>query len=66
MNPDDAQALAFRDQLWASLPALLPEINRLAVGDFDGTERQRQMIRVVARVVMAELDFRARESRLDG
>lgn len=65
MSPDDAQALAFRDQLWASLPALLPEIQRLAVGELDGTERQRQMIRVVARVVMAELDFRARDSQLD-
>ena len=65
MNPDDAQALAFRDQLWASLPALLPEIQRLAAADFDGSERQRQMIQVVARVVLAELEFRANESRLE-
>ncbi len=65
MNPDDAQALAFRDQLWASLPALLPEIQRLAAADFDGSERQRQLIQVVARVVLAELDFRAKESRLE-
>ncbi len=65
MNPDDAQALAFRDQLWASLPALLPEIKRLAAADFDGSERQRQMIQVVARVVMAELEFRANETRLE-
>jgi hypothetical protein len=65
MNPDDAQALAFRDQLWASLPALLPEIKRLAAADFDGSERQRQLVQVVARVVMAELEFRANESRLE-
>jgi hypothetical protein len=65
MDPDRIQALAYRDQLWASLPALLPEINRLAEGNLDGSERERQLIQVLARVVTAELQFRAEESRLD-
>jgi hypothetical protein len=65
MDPDHVQAGAFRDQLWSSLPALRPEIERIAKGDFDASERQRQIIQIVARVVLAELQFRADESRLE-
>jgi hypothetical protein len=65
MDADRIQALAYRDQLWSSLPALLPEINRLADGNLDGSERERQLIQVLARVVAAELQFRAAESKLD-
>jgi hypothetical protein len=65
MDPDRIQALAYRDQLWSSLPVLLPEINRLADGSLDGSERERQLIQVLARVVAAELQFRAEESKLD-
>jgi hypothetical protein len=65
MDPDRLQAVAYRDQLWASLPVLLPEINHLADGNFDGSDRERQLIQVLARVVTAELQFRAEESRLD-
>jgi hypothetical protein len=65
MEPDHVQASAFRDQLWASLPALLPEINRIAKGEFDGSERERQLIQVLAKVVTAELQFRADDSRLE-
>jgi hypothetical protein len=65
MDPEHAQATAFRDQLWASLPALLPEIALLAKGEFSGTEREKQLIQVVAKVVAAELQFRADDARLD-
>jgi hypothetical protein len=62
MAPDDAQEISERDQFWASLRALRPEIERLAGGDFDGSERQRQMILLLARVVVAEMTYRAREA----
>ena len=58
MDPERAQALAERDQLWASLRPLLPEIERVAAGDFDGSERQEGIVRLAARIVAAELKFR--------
>jgi hypothetical protein len=60
VKPEDAQESAERDQLWASLRQLRPEIEALATGAFQGTERERQLMLVLARVVMAELDFRIR------
>ena len=65
MDPDRIQATAYRDQLWSSLRALLPEINRIADGQFDGSERERQILQILARVVVAELQFRADESPMD-
>ncbi len=62
MTPEDSQRLrdaAERDQLWASLRALLPEVERLAGGAWDGTERELQLVRVLAGVVAAELRYRA-------
>jgi hypothetical protein len=41
------------------LRQLLPEIVRLAHAQSDGSERERQLIQVIARVVEAELKFRA-------
>jgi hypothetical protein len=61
MEPDDIQAVAARDQLWASLRALLPEIEALAAGSWTGTEREQQIIQLVARIVVAEMRFRAEE-----
>jgi hypothetical protein len=61
MDPDHLQAIAARDQLWASLRSLLPEINRLAEGQSDGSERERQIVQLLARIVAAELGFRAEE-----
>jgi hypothetical protein len=61
MDPITAQETAERDQLWASLRALRAEIDRLAAGEFDGSERQRQLVVVLARIVGAEMTFRARE-----
>jgi hypothetical protein len=60
MDPENAQEIAERDQLWASLRQLDREIHALALGQFDGSDRQRQVIQVLARVVSAELGFRAR------
>jgi hypothetical protein len=63
MDPDQLQTIAARDQLWASLRVLRPEIEQLANGQFGGTEREWEIIRILARIVSAELDFRANEGR---
>ena len=62
MDPDHMQAIAARDQLWSSLRSLLSDIDRLAQGQFDGLEKERELIQLVARIVAAELAFRAEES----
>lgn len=62
MEPLQAQETAERDQLWASLRALKPEIERLAAGDFVGSDRQRQLVVVLAQIVAAEMTYRAREA----
>src|SRR5215469_2770083 len=41
---EQAQESSERDQLWASLRALRPEIDRLAAGQFDSSDRQRQIM----------------------
>jgi hypothetical protein len=61
-DADHLQASAARDQLWASLRALVPEISRLAAGEFSGSEREQQLVRVMARIVEAEMKFRAESS----
>ena len=58
MDPEQAQETSERDQLWASLRPLRPEIERLAAGEFDGSERQQQLSLVLARIVLAEIKFR--------
>jgi hypothetical protein len=60
MDPEQAQESSERDQLWASLRALRPEIERLAAGQLDSSDRQRQIISVLARIVVAEMDYRAK------
>lgn len=62
MDPSEAKETSERDQLWASLRALRPEIDRLAAGEFDGSERHRQLVVVLAQIVAAEMDFRNRLS----
>jgi hypothetical protein len=59
MDSEDLQAVAARDQLWASLRALLPEIEGLAAGAWDGSDRQRQIIQLLSRIVVAEMRYRA-------
>jgi hypothetical protein len=62
MDPQQAQESSERDQLWAGLRALRPEIDLLAAGHFDSSERQQQIIALLARIVAAEMDFRARSA----
>jgi hypothetical protein len=57
MDPEDLQAIANRDQLWAGLRPLLPEIAQIAGGEFQGSEREHRLIQVLARIVLAEVDF---------
>lgn len=66
MDPERAREVAERDQLWASLRGLRAAIDRLAADGPDGSERDRKIASVLARVVAAELDFRARETGEDG
>lgn len=62
MDSDEAKEISERDQLWASLRALRPEIDRLAAGDWDQSERQKKLVLLVAQIVAAEMDFRARDA----
>lgn len=62
MNPEQAMEIAERDQLWASLRDLRPEIDRLAGGKFEASSRQAQIVQLLARIVAAELDFRVRQA----
>ena len=59
MDAEHLQAIAARDQLWSSLRVLLPEIRRLAEDHLDDPARERQVVQLLARVVAAELQFRA-------
>jgi hypothetical protein len=65
VEPEQAQESSERDQLWASLRALRAEIDKLAAGEFDGSEWQRQVVVLVSRIVAAEMDFRARAAASD-
>ncbi len=62
MDAEQAQESSERDQLWASLRALRPEIDRLAAGQFDSSDRQRQIISVLARIILAEMDYRTKDA----
>jgi len=60
MDSDQAQEISERDQLWASLRALRSEIERLAAGTFEQSEAQSKLVALLARIVVAEMDFRNR------
>lgn len=62
MNPEQAQEVAERDQLWASLRALRPQIDRLAAGAFEGSPAQQAVVTLLARIVAAEMQFRERHA----
>lgn len=62
MDSDQAQETSERDQLWASLRALRPEIELLAAGQLDPTERNAKMMLLLARIVLAEMDYRDRDA----
>jgi hypothetical protein len=65
VEADKLQEIAARDQFWSSLRALLPEIERLAQGEFADDPRERDLVQLLARVVSAELQFRARQTEPD-
>ena len=58
MDEEHLQASAARDQLWASLRLLLPEINVLAQGQSDGSPRERQSAILLATSGHALSDLR--------
>lgn len=62
MDAERLKAIAARDQFWASLRVLLPEIESLAAGNLGTTLREHELVQILARVVVAELHFRAGES----
>jgi hypothetical protein len=61
MEPLQAQDIADRDQLWANLRVLRPEIEKMAVREIGAGDRRQQLEVLLARIVLAELDYRARE-----
>jgi hypothetical protein len=63
MDPEHLQEIAARDQFWASLRLLQAEIEQLAAGTFGNSERERQVVQLLARVVAAELRFRAERAQ---
>lgn len=54
-----------RYQLWASLRALRPEIDRLAAGHLEPNERGAQLVVLLARIVGAEMDFRLKDEEAE-
>jgi hypothetical protein len=64
MDPEQSE-ISERDQLWASLRSLLPDIEVLAAGKFDFSERQQQIVTILARIIKSELDFRSRTAAID-
>jgi len=56
---EGSEATKARDQFWTSLQTLQPELVRIAQGEFDGTDRQKQLLRIIAQVTVFELKFRA-------
>jgi hypothetical protein len=62
MDADELQEGAARDQLWASLRALVPEIALLADGHFTGSEREQQLVQLLARIVASEMEYRAKRA----
>ena len=60
MDSDNLREIAERDQLWASLRDLRGEIQQVASGEFDDSQRQQKLLVLLARIVAAEMDFRSK------
>jgi hypothetical protein len=58
MDSDKLREISERDQLWASLRGLREEIERVAAGELNSTERQQHLIMLLARIVAAEIKYR--------
>jgi hypothetical protein len=65
MKVPSERDMADRDQLWASLRTLRSDIELLTVAEAQLTEREQQVVRILSRIVLAELDFRARHAEPD-
>ena len=65
MDDDHLQAIASRDQLRSSLRVLREEIDRIAEGHQEDSPRQREVVQLLARIVIAELQFRAEHGEPD-
>jgi hypothetical protein len=65
MDAEHLQAIAARDQFWSNLRVLVPEIERLADGHCGETPRDRLLIQLLARAVIAELRFRAEHTEAE-
>jgi hypothetical protein len=65
MEAEHLRAIAARDQLWSSLRTLLPEIERLAAGGFDNSSRDQEVAKLLARIVIAELQFQSEEGNIE-
>lgn len=61
MESLQAKDIADRDQLWASLRVLREEIEQLAEDRQSPGNRQQQLAALLARIVLAELEYRVRE-----
>lgn len=68
MDSEKAQEISERDQLWASLRVLKPEIERIAAGEADVFQQNGEFVKLLARIILTELDFRQRftEASEDG
>jgi hypothetical protein len=62
MEPEKAQEISERDQLWASLRVLKPEIERIAAGEADVFQQHGEFVKLLARIILTELDFRQRST----
>jgi hypothetical protein len=49
-----------RTEMWLSLGPLRLEIKGLAEGKLDGTERQNDLIKLLARIALSEMEYQAR------
>ena len=56
-----AKDIADRDQLWAGLRVLRPQIEQLAGASEPLDSRDQQLAMLLARIVLAEVDHRARD-----
>jgi hypothetical protein len=65
MESEWAMEMSERDQLWASLRGLRDVIRHLAGDVSITTESDRQIVSLLARIVLAEIDFRERNLESD-
>ena len=66
MDSQRAMEVAERDQLWASLRGLREVIRHFAESDAAvSSESDRQVVALLARIVLAEMDFRERRFESD-